>query len=124
MTAAITSHQVQIVYHDLTPAETLHDVLHTLDHLSYIVNEIFTRIDTRIEEERLRVNQIKHRVHVCNQKVSQIKGSKQAITVFSTSKFPAPKSLPAYPTLFGQINSVRKNSLFIAIYFLFIFFIF
>lgn len=106
MASVTPAHQLPVLYNDLQPAESLHDVLHTLDHLSYIVNEIFTRVDTRIEQERLRITQIKHRVAVCGQKVSQIKGSKQAITVFSTAKFPAPKSLPAYPTLFGEIDEV------------------
>jgi hypothetical protein len=46
-------------------------------------------------------------MYVCQEKVKQIKGSNQAITVFSTAKFPAAKKLPDYPTLFGQVIEVR-----------------
>lgn len=111
MASVTPAHQLPVLYNDLQASENIHDVLHSLEHLSYIVNEIFTRVDTRIEEERVRITQIKNRVNICSQKVSQMKGSKQAITVFSTAKFPAPKSLPAYPTLFGEIKEVSVIAL-------------
>lgn len=101
-------YQVALVNNDLTNDETLLDVFHSLDHLSAIVNEIFTKIDNRIDAEKTRISYIKARVNVCQQKVGQIKGSTQAITIFSTAKYPAPKSLPLYPTLL-QESSIVSN---------------
>ena len=100
------SHRMPLVFNDLSHRESVEDVVYTLEHLSHIVDEIFTRIDTRISEEKTRISSIKSRVGVCEQKVQKIKGSNRAITVFSTAKFPAPKKLPSYPTLFGHIQEV------------------
>lgn len=112
MAAAATStiaqpYQIALVNNDLTTDETLLDVFHSLDHLSAIVNEIFTKIDTRIDAEKTRISYIKSRVDVCQQKVKQIKGTSQAITIFSTAKYPAPKELPLYPTLLQESSIVR-----------------
>ena len=35
-----------------------------------------------------------------------MRGSKSAITVFSTAKFPAPKELPSYPTLYDNMHTM------------------
>jgi len=99
-------YQVSLISNDLASGETLLDVFYSLDHLQSIVNEIFQRIDTRVEDERQRIQQIKHRVNTCVEKIQQIKGSNQAITVFSTAKYPAPKTLPSYPTLLGHTSNV------------------
>lgn len=106
-------YQVALVNNDLTNDETLLDVFHSLDHLAAIVNEIFTKIDTRIDAEKTRISFIKARVNVCQQKVQQIKGSTQAITIFSTAKYPAPKELPMYPTLLQESSIVRRYFVFI-----------
>jgi WAS family protein 1 len=100
------SYQVSQAPNDLEQPEALLDVFHSLEHLNHIVTDIFQHIDKRLQEEQLRVTEIKKRVGVCQQKVQKIKGSKQAITVFSTAKFPAPKVLPSYPTLFSQEEEV------------------
>jgi WAS protein family homolog 1 len=114
MTNVLQPYQVALINNDLTANETLFDVFHSLDHLSSIVTEIFQRIESRVNDEKNRLNQIKARVDVCGQKVQQIRGSNQAITVFSTAKFPAPKQLPLYPALLGQksvVSLINKKML-------------
>ena len=74
-----------------------------------LLSFLFTNIQ-RISDEKRRVDHIKARVGVCKSKVSQVRGSKKATTVFSTAKFPAPKLLPSYPTLFGSLNEVSPVS--------------
>lgn len=49
---------------------------------------------------------INERVGACQAKVAQVRGSKSAITVFSTAKFPAPKELPPYSTLYDNMNAM------------------
>lgn len=105
-TSIAQPYQVTLVNNDLTSEETLLDVFHSLEHLSTIVSEIFTKIDNRVEAEKTRISYIKARVAVCQKKVDQIRGSNQAITVFSTAKFPAPKNLPMYPTLLQEASHV------------------
>ena len=106
MAQILQPYRVPIVFNDLTPEETMGDVFYALETLSATIDDIFGRIEKRITDERKRVDQIKSRVAVCKGKVDQVRGSKKATTVFSTAKFPAPRSLPSYPTLFSQMHEV------------------
>ncbi|RYH19731.1 hypothetical protein EON65_25620, partial [archaeon] len=105
--AAPQPYLVALVHNDLTTPETMQDMLHSLEHLGFVVDEMLNRIDKRISQEKDRVNNIKQRVATCQLKVQKIKGSSQAITVFSTAKFPAPKVLPTCTSLFSQHTDVR-----------------
>lgn len=99
-------YQVALLSHDLTSSETVLDMLHALDHLALISQEIFQRIDIRITEEKNRITTMKQRIKRCNDIVDRLRGRNSAITVFSTAKYPAPKELPAYPTLLGRTSLV------------------
>lgn len=102
--------------------EVYSDILFNLSHLNNLSEEIFKQIEDRVNKEYLRLNQINSRLTSCQEKVSYIKKSEgKAITIFSTSKFPAEKNLPNYPTLLGPPKNVSKN---IGINFLFILFFF
>jgi hypothetical protein len=107
MAQILQPYKVPVVYNDLSPEETIGDAFYALETLSATIDDIFGRIEKRISDERRRVDHIKSRVANCQNKVEQVRGSKKATTVFSTAKFPAPKTLPSYPTLFSQIHEVR-----------------
>ena len=77
------------------------------------IDDVFGRIDRRVSDERKRVDSIKVRIKDCKQLVAAVKGSNKATTVFSTSKFPAPKSLPLYPTIYSHLQEVL---IFVCIY--------
>lgn len=113
MSQILQPYKVPITYGDLSQAETLKDVFFALENLSGTIDDIFNRMDKRIQDERKRVDHIRTRVATCKGKVDLVKGSNQATTVFSTAKFPAPKLLPAYPTLFSQLTEVRLLLTFI-----------
>ena len=106
MTLFLQSYHIPVIYNDLNQSETLNDVLHALENLSSTINSVFNKIDSRIVNERIRLDHIKVRINTCRAKVDLVRGSQNATTVFSTSKFPAPKILPSYPTLFSDINEV------------------
>eukprot|EP01039_Chlorochromonas_danica_P009125 gene9125-10074_t len=105
--AASQSYQIGLAHNDLTRDETIQDLLYSLQHLSYIVDDMFSRIDNRVKDENLRLQNVKHRVSHCQLKVQKVKGSNQAITIFSTAKFPGPKKLPPVGTLFNQSTIVN-----------------
>ena len=73
------------------------------------IDDIFIRIERRVDDERKRVDDVKKRIESCKKLVASVKGTNRATTVFSTSKFPAPKSLPLYPTIFSQLQEVDSN---------------
>lgn len=106
MAQILQPYKAPIAYGDLSQAETLGDIFFALESLSGTIEDIFARMEKRIADEKRRVNQVKARVSTCKGKVDLVKGSNKATTVFSTAKFPAPKSLPAYPTLFSQLTEV------------------
>lgn len=111
MAQILQPYRVPFAYNDLGEGENLQDVFHALQNLSETVEDIFNRIDKRISDEKKRVTQIKSRVSTCQNKVGLVRGSNKATTVFSTSKFPAPKTLPSYPTLFSQLTEVYDNKI-------------
>ena len=107
-------YEIAVVNADIEQYETLQDVFYSLERLNTTIDDIFGRVERRITDERSRLDQINNRIANCHAKVNDIRGSKKATTVFSTAKFPAPKRLPAYPTLFSQ---VRVFSLFMDCHF-------
>ncbi len=106
MAQILQPYEVAIVNADLETPETLRDIFYSLNQLSNTIDDIFSRVERRLKEERNRVSYINARVDVCQKKVLLVKGSNRATTVFSTSKFPAPKALPLYNSLFSQTKEV------------------
>ena len=107
MSQILQPYDVAITNYDLEAAETIHDALYSLQRLSDTVSDIFGRIERRLADERNRISSINARVSTCQGKVQLVRGSNRATTVFSTAKFPAPKALPLYATLFSQMSAVR-----------------
>lgn len=106
MSQILQPYEVALVNGDLSSPQTLSDVFYTLESLSKTIDEVFGRIEQRLEEEKNRLTQVNDRAGVCSEKVKLVEGSNQATTIFSTAKFPAPKTLPTFQTLFNQITEV------------------
>lgn len=85
---------VERVYEDLRPQFVAKDVLKQLAQLDAVVGDIFGRLAHQVALERERVAAVDKRVFVCQAKVdalSERRTSNKPTTVFSTSKYPAPK---------------------------------
>ena len=91
-----------VVSNDLTSDHVLSDIFFSLESLTDTINNVFEKIGKRIDEENMRVRLVNERVTTCQNKVKHVTGSNKATTVFSTSKFPAPKNLPPPHTIFSQ----------------------
>jgi WAS protein family homolog 1 len=74
--------------------------------LSNTVDDVFSRIEKRVTEERNRVGKVNDRVATCNGKIALVRGTNKATTVFSTARFPAQKRLPSMHSLFGVLEEV------------------
>lgn len=101
MSKTLQPYDVALVNCDLDGPETLSDVFYSLNQLSVTIDDVFGRIEKRLNEEKNRVSVINDRVGTCQKKVELVRGSNRATTVFSTAKFPAPKTLPMYNSLFS-----------------------
>jgi hypothetical protein len=109
MALILQPYEIPVTYGDLSNEEVILDIFHSLEKLSTTLNDIYGRVEKRLGEEKLRVSKINSRISTCYKKVQVIKGTnKQATTVFSTAKYPAPKSLALYPTILsGVVADVR-----------------
>ncbi|KAF1336508.1 Carbon catabolite repressor protein, partial [Globisporangium splendens] len=94
---------IERVYEDLRPQFVAKDVIKQLSQLDAVVGDIFNRLVHKVTLEKERVAAIDERIRVCQAKVNAIterRTSNKPTTVFSTSKYPAPKVLPPTKTLF------------------------
>ncbi|KUF91336.1 hypothetical protein AM588_10003085 [Phytophthora nicotianae] len=94
---------VDRVYGDLQPQFVAKDVLKALSQLDAVVGDVFNRLVHKVSQEKERVAAVDKRIQVCQAKVDALtarRTSNKPTTVFSTSKYPAPKQLPLPKTLF------------------------
>ncbi|CAI5732642.1 unnamed protein product [Hyaloperonospora brassicae] len=91
------------VYGDLQQQFVAQDVLKALSQLDAVVGDVFNRLVHKVAQEKDRVAAVDARIQVCQAKVNALtarRTSNKPTTVFSTSKYPAPKNLPLSRTLF------------------------
>ena len=104
----VQSYNVPILPPDLRHEEFILHVADTLDYLEKISADIFGRITQRVQENKDKLNSINKRVDLAQAKIERIKGSRKAIRVFSSAKYPAPQELEPYVSLFQYGNSVSE----------------
>nr|XP_038939949.1 WASH complex subunit 1 isoform X2 [Rattus norvegicus] len=107
MTAVKTQHSlagqvyaVPLIQPDLRREEAIQQVADALQYLQNISGDIFSRISQRVELSRRQLQAIGERVSLAQAKIEKIKGSKKAIKVFSSAKYPAPEHLQEYNSVF------------------------
>mmetsp|Transcript_991 Transcript_991/g.1266 ORF Transcript_991/g.1266 Transcript_991/m.1266 type:complete len:516 (-) Transcript_991:213-1760(-) len=98
-----------LCFRDLNSPNALGDVLSALNHLDALVDTVFGNIAEKVGNETSRLNDINSRLTTAQNGISSITGTTKATTVFSTSKFPAPKNLQDYCVLHvGNPGSLGK----------------
>lgn len=93
-------YEVPLIQPDLRREEAIQQVADALQHLQNISGDIFSRISQRVELSRRQLQAIRERVSLAQAKIDKIKGSKKAIKVFSSAKYPAPERLQEYDSIF------------------------
>lgn len=91
---------VPLIQPDLRREEAIQQVADALQYLQNISGDIFSRISQRVELSRRQLQAIRERVSLAQAKIEKIKGSKKAIKVFSSAKYPAPEHLQEYGSIF------------------------
>lgn len=91
---------VPLIQPDLRREEAIQQVADALQSLQNISADIFSRISQRVELSRRQLQAIGERVSLAQAKIEKIKGSKKAIKVFSSAKYPAPEHLQEYSSIF------------------------
>lgn len=97
--------ELPLVRYDVCEPETMKDVIHSLDSLRMIMDNMFDVLEKNVLSERFRLTNIHERLAICQSKVESFKGSKRPTTVFSTAKFPGTDSFPLFVSNFQQTEA-------------------
>uniref|UniRef100_A0A8C8S6A9 WASH complex subunit 1 n=1 Tax=Pelusios castaneus TaxID=367368 RepID=A0A8C8S6A9_9SAUR len=105
-------YSVPLIQPDLRREEAIHQIADALQYLQQVSSDIFSRISQRVETSRTQLQAIGERVTLAQAKIEKIKGSKKAIKVFSSAKYPAPERLQEYSSIFAgaeDLGSTQKR---------------
>uniref|UniRef100_A0A452UGF1 WASH complex subunit 1 n=1 Tax=Ursus maritimus TaxID=29073 RepID=A0A452UGF1_URSMA len=94
------TYAVPLIQPDLRREEAIQQAADALQYLQKVSGDIFSRISQRVELSRRQLQAIGERVSLAQAKIEKIKGSKKAIKVFSSAKYPAPERLQEYGSIF------------------------
>ncbi|KYQ92780.1 hypothetical protein DLAC_05359 [Tieghemostelium lacteum] len=92
-------YQVPIVSNGLRETESILQIVDSLEKLEKVFNDIYSNISNRVAIEKNRIDNVSDRLENAQFKVKQITGSKSAITIFSSAKYPAEKKWLDYRPL-------------------------
>ncbi|EGG23227.1 hypothetical protein DFA_05359 [Cavenderia fasciculata] len=92
-------YQVPVVCNGLREPESIAQIVDALDKLDKVFNDVYTTINSRIQRERGRMESVTGRLNNVQYRVNQVVGSKSAITVFSSARYPTEKKWPDYSPL-------------------------
>lgn len=107
---AVQCYNVPVVLPDLRREESLIQVTEALEYLEAVANDIFNRISNRVGVERDKLAAINTRICVAQAKVDKLRSAtSKATTVFSPPKYPAPKQLEPYRSMFAEVDRRMKN---------------
>lgn len=81
-------YNLPIISQDLIWEETIFQISNSIEYLDKCFNDVFERIEGSIENASKKMRQFDERIDLVNLKISKIKGSKKAIQICSSAKYP------------------------------------
>ena len=113
----VQSYNVPLVSPELRQEEFVVQVAESLDYLEKITEDVFNRITQRVQENQQKLDAINKRTDIAQAKINAMKGSKKAIRVFSSAKYPATDELDFYKSIFdmdNKLNNIKRQQKAIA----------
>lgn len=104
-------YKVNLIASDLSTEETILQIADTIDNLNGIVDDVFARVLTRIQQNVHKTNELYERIDASRSKVEKLTGMQKAIKVFSSAKYPASIKHDYYQSVFdldGYKHEPRK----------------
>jgi len=92
--------RIRLPFFELRPADTYEELCESLIKLDGAVEEIFERVELRLDEEWAKFKGFEERIKRASTKAQQVKGSTRAICVLSVAHYPAEDKLPDFRRLF------------------------
>lgn len=93
-------YKINLIPNDLSVEETVLKIADTLDNLNGIIDDVFTRITSRIQLNTDKTTKLQERIDVSRSKVEKLAGMQKAIKVFSSAKYPATITHEHYQSIF------------------------
>lgn len=91
---------VPVIAGDLRRAELVKQTADTFEYLDAISQDMFNRIATRLNIYRAELNKFDGRIQHANAHIDRIKGSKRAIQVHSSARYPVEQNRSTYKSIF------------------------
>ncbi|CAG4979561.1 unnamed protein product [Colias eurytheme] len=82
-------YKINVIPNDLSVEETILQIADTLDNLNGIVDDVFSRISSRIKQNMDKTTKLREQIDVSRAKVEKLTGMQKAIKVFSSAKYPS-----------------------------------
>ncbi|CAK1546987.1 unnamed protein product [Leptosia nina] len=95
-------YKINLIPNDLSVEETILQIADSLDNLNGIVDDVFTRISTKINRNMEKTAKLQERIVSSRTKVEKLAGMQKAIKVFSGAKYPAAIVHEHYQSIFDK----------------------
>ncbi|XP_053683515.1 WASH complex subunit 1 [Sabethes cyaneus] len=94
---------------DLRHEETILNAINVFEFLNEVIEDVFGKVNQRIEKNRQRLRQIDARIEKVNSSVARLKDTKEAIVIYSPCRYPgADLDTTVLPTFTNQ-NGIRMR---------------
>lgn len=93
-------YNVPVIAGDLRRAELVKQFADTFDYMDSISQDMFNRIAIRLNIYRAQLNKFNERIQHANTHIDRIKGSKRAIQVHSSARYPVEQNRSTYKSIF------------------------
>lgn len=101
-------YSVPIIAHDLRQEEFVLQIADTLEYLENVTEDVFKRITGRVQCCQQRLDGINKRTDSAQAKINALKGTKKAIRVFSSAKYPGEEAAEVYRSIFDIENELKS----------------
>lgn len=94
-------YKVNLIPSDLSMEEGVLQIADMLDNLNGIVEDVFARLMSRINQNVEKTVKLHERIEISRNKVDKLTGMPKAIKVFSGAKYPTSITHEHYESVFG-----------------------
>ena len=77
-----------LISHDLVREEAIYQAAASLEHLDQCCGELFGRIEASAASASAKMARLDERISLVNRKIERMRGSKKAIQVYSSARYP------------------------------------
>ncbi|XP_055626855.1 WASH complex subunit 1 [Toxorhynchites rutilus septentrionalis] len=94
---------------DLRHEETILQAINIFEFLNEVIDDVFGKVNQRIEKNRKRLTQINARIDKVNSDVAKLKETKEAIIIYSPCRYPGAEMDTTVVATFTSSNGIRMK---------------